>query len=64
MIYHSSIVLIGGNCGVMVIVIGNGLTYLSSNSWTRLFLFHEINTLGKGMNPTISPHQWINSRAD
>ena len=41
-------------CGVMVIVIGNGHCDTSSNPG-RDCISHNTNTLGKGMNPIILP---------
>ena len=42
-----------GDCGVMIIIVGNGHGDMSSNlgrDW-----LHFTNTLGKGMNPIILP---------
>ena len=40
--------------GVMVIVVGNGHGYTSSNPGPDC-ISHHTNTLGKGMNPIILP---------
>ena len=45
----------GGARGVMVIVVGNGHGYTSSNSGQDIAFSHSTNTLGKGLNPIILP---------
>ena len=55
-ISQPTIPIIGGACGVMVIVVGNGHSDTSSNpervSW---HFFHNNNTLGKDIKPIIIP---------
>ena len=46
---------IGGACGVMIIVVGNGHSDTSSNSGQDDCISHSTNTLGKGMNLIILP---------
>ena len=47
--------LLGGDRGVMVIVIGNGHGDTSSNLDEADRISHSLNTLGKGLNPVILP---------
>ena len=42
-------------CGVMVIVVGNGHGDSSSNPGKNDWISHSTNTLGKGVNPIILP---------
>ena len=44
---------LGGACGVMVIVIGNGHGDTRSNLDETDCISHSTNTLGKGMNPIV-----------
>ena len=43
-------ITLGGACGVMVIIVGNGQTLDKAD-----FISHSTNILVKGMNPTILP---------
>ena len=54
-----------GACIIMVIVIGNGLSGLSSTPGWGCVSFYT-DALEKGMKPAIlfSSYKWLNSRAD
>ena len=48
-----------GGRGIMVIVVGNRHGVHGFKSWMRLIcISHSTNTLGKGMNPVISPFSY------